>query len=195
MLHFLVSRVCRKKAFKCSGTSNRTSAKPFTHFIQFKSCVIISNLRPRDIQLCAGVQAVLSVWSLLLLLLWSLDSQLTRELGIILVIAHLFTLSETKQFNYFSQLFHFIYLFKIFACTRVSIALHRLSLIAVSGGQGLVVVPELLLWWVSCCGARAQVHELSCSVACEIFPHQESNLCPLHWQADCATREVLFLMM
>ena len=157
MLHFLVSRVCRKKAFKCSPTSNRTSAKPFTHFIQFKSCVIISNLRPHDIQLCAGVQAVLSVWSLLLLLLWSLDSQLTRELGIILVIAHLFTLSETKQFSYFSQLFHFIYLFKIFACTRVSIALHRLSLIAVSGGKAW-------LWCLSfsCGGSLVAARGLRC---------------------------------
>ena len=28
------------------------------------------------------------------------------------------------------------------------------------------------------------VHGLSCSVACGIFPDQDSNLCPLHWQAD-----------
>ena len=27
-------------------------------------------------------------------------------------------------------------------------------------------------------------HELSCSVACGIFPDQGSNPCPLHWQAD-----------
>ena len=44
----------------------------------------------------------------------------------------------------------------------------------------------------SCCGAqvlgaRASVvvaHGLSCSAACGIFPHQGSNRCPLHWQAD-----------
>ena len=28
------------------------------------------------------------------------------------------------------------------------------------------------------------VHWLSCPSACEIFPDQGSNLCPLHWQAD-----------
>ena len=28
------------------------------------------------------------------------------------------------------------------------------------------------------------VHKLGCSVACGIFPDQERNLCPLHWQAD-----------
>ena len=27
-------------------------------------------------------------------------------------------------------------------------------------------------------------HSLSCPAACGIFPDQESNLCPLHWQAD-----------
>ena len=36
-------------------------------------------------------------------------------------------------------------------------------------------------------GARASVvvaHGLSCSQACGIFLDQESNPCPLHWQAD-----------
>ena len=28
-------------------------------------------------------------------------------------------------------------------------------------------------------------HGLSCSVTCGIFPDQDSNLCLLHWQADC----------
>ena len=44
----------------------------------------------------------------------------------------------------------------------------------------------------SCCGAwalgmRASVvvaHRLSCSLACEIFPDQGLNLCPLHWQVN-----------
>ena len=44
----------------------------------------------------------------------------------------------------------------------------------------------------SCCeaqslGTRASivvVHGLSCSISCEIFPEQGSNLCPLHWQTD-----------
>ena len=44
----------------------------------------------------------------------------------------------------------------------------------------------------SSCGSRALgaqasvvvVHGLSCSAACEIFPDQGSNPCPLHWQVD-----------
>lgn len=52
----------------------------------------------------AGVQRGLSVWGRLLWLLSiALDYQFTRELGIILMIAHLFALSEKKEFNYFSQ--------------------------------------------------------------------------------------------
>ena len=64
----------------------------------------------------------------------------------------------------------------------------------------------LLLWSTgirltgfSSCGTRASVvvarglysagsifgvHGLSCSMACGIFPDQDSNPCPLHWQAD-----------
>ena len=34
-------------------------------------------------------------------------------------------------------------------------------------------------------GARAQVaHGLSCSVVCGIFPDQEFNVSPVHWQMD-----------
>ena len=33
-------------------------------------------------------------------------------------------------------------------------------------------------------GSAVVEHRLSCSVACGIFPHQGSNPCPLHWQAD-----------
>ena len=33
-------------------------------------------------------------------------------------------------------------------------------------------------------GSVVVVHGLSCSVACGIFPDQDSNLCPLHWQAN-----------
>ena len=33
-------------------------------------------------------------------------------------------------------------------------------------------------------GSVVVAHRPSCSMACEIFPDQGSNLCPLHWQAD-----------
>ena len=44
----------------------------------------------------------------------------------------------------------------------------------------------------SCCrawalGMQASVvvaHRFSCSAACEIFPDQDLNPCPLHWHAD-----------
>ena len=65
------------------------------------------------------------------------------------------------------------------------IAVHRLSLVVVSGGHSS-------LWCLGCSlrgllllqstGSRRM--GLSCSAACGIFPAQGSNLCPLHWQAD-----------
>ena len=33
-------------------------------------------------------------------------------------------------------------------------------------------------------GSVVAAHRLGFSVACEIFPGQGLNLCPLHWQAD-----------
>ena len=35
-----------------------------------------------------------------------------------------------------------------------------------------------------CVGSVVASRGLSCPAACGIFPDQESNLCPLHWQAD-----------
>ena len=71
------------------------------------------------------------------------------------------------------------------------------------GARALVAAAHRL----SGCGSQALelgsvivAHELSCSIRCGIFPHQGSNPCPLHWQADsyhCAPREVphfLFLL-
>ena len=33
-------------------------------------------------------------------------------------------------------------------------------------------------------GSVGMAHGLSCCTACEIFPDQGLNPCPLHWQAD-----------
>ena len=33
-------------------------------------------------------------------------------------------------------------------------------------------------------GSVVLAHGLRCSVACGIFPDQESNPCPLHWRVD-----------
>ena len=87
-----------------------------------------------------------------------------------------------------------------------------LSLVVASGAYSSLKCTGFSLQWLlllhssgsrctgfSGCGARAPVvvarglwsagsvvvgHGLSCSTACGIFPDQESNSCPLHWQAD-----------
>ena len=46
------------------------------------------------------------------------------------------------------------------------------------------------LWWLLLLrsnGAVVMVHGLSCPVACGIFPDQDLNPCPLHWQVDFLT--------
>ena len=53
------------------------------------------------------------------------------------------------------------------------------SLVAESRGVRASVVVACGLWSA---GSAAVAHGLSCSVACEIFPDQGSNPCPLHWQ-------------
>ena len=84
----------------------------------------------------------------------------------------------------------FIYLF-IFAVLGLRF-LRGLSLVAASGGHssswcaGLSLSRPLLLRSAGsrCAGSVIVAHGPSCSVACGIFPEQDSNPCPLHWQAD-----------
>ena len=40
------------------------------------------------------------------------------------------------------------------------------------------------VWSLGCSGSVVLVHRLSCPTSYGIFPDQESNPCPLHWQAD-----------
>ena len=74
----------------------------------------------------------------------------------------------------------------------VFVSVRGLSLVAASGDHssswctGLSPSRPLLLRstgsrWA---GSVIVAHGPSCSVACEIFPDQGSNPCPLHWQAD-----------
>ena len=52
---------------------------------------------------------------------------------------------------------------------------------------GLSLVVEGMgfsFWWLLLAEQGLQVHRLSCSAACEVFPEQGSNPCSLHWQAD-----------
>ena len=87
----------------------------------------------------------------------------------------------------------FIYLFIIyFWLCWVFVSMRGLSLVAASGGHsssrcaGLSLSRPLLLRSTSsrCAGSVVVAHGPSCSAACGIFPDQDSNPCPLHWQAD-----------
>ena len=83
----------------------------------------------------------------------------------------------------------FIYLFLL---CWVFVSVRGLSLVAASGGHSSSRCAGLSLSWpllLRSTGSRhagsvVVAHGPSCSAACEIFPDQGSNPCPLHWQAD-----------
>ena len=105
--------------------------------------------------------------------------------------------------NWFSFSFWLLWVF---------LAPPRLSLVVASRGYSSLQCAGFSLWWLlllwstgsrhvgfSNYGVRASVvvarrlwsagsvvvaYGLSCSAACEIFPDQGLNPCPLHWQAD-----------
>ena len=86
---------------------------------------------------------------------------------------------------------NFIYLF-IYFCLCWVFVVRGLSLVAASGGHSSSWCAGLSLSWpllLRSTGSRRAgsvvvAHGPSCSAACEIFPDQGSNPCPLHWQAD-----------
>ena len=85
-------------------------------------------------------------------------------------------------------LFSFIYLWLCW----VFVSVRGLSLVAASGDHsssrcvGLSLSRPLLLRSTGsrCAGSVIVAHGPSCSAACGIFPDQDLNPCPLHWQAD-----------
>ena len=85
----------------------------------------------------------------------------------------------------------FFFLIYFWLCW-VFVSVQGLSPIAVNRGQsssrcaGLSLSQPLLLQSTGsrCAGSVVVAHGPSCSAACGIFPHQGSNLCLLHWQAD-----------
>ena len=85
-----------------------------------------------------------------------------------------------------------IYLFIYLWLCWVFVSVRGLSLVVTSGGHsssrcvGLSLLRPLLLWSTGSrrAGSVILAHGPSCSAACGIFPHQGSNLCRLHWQAD-----------
>ena len=86
-----------------------------------------------------------------------------------------------------------ISLFKfISGCTGSSLLHSGFSLFVVSrscflaaGHRPLIAMASLVTKHrLQSSGSVAVLHGLNCSSACGIFPDQESNLCPLHWQTD-----------
>ena len=100
--------------------------------------------------------------------------------------------------------FFFFNKFIYFWLRWVFIAACRLSLVAVSGSYSLLPCVGFSLEWLlllrstgsrlagsvvvpprlQSTGSVVVAPGLSCSAACGIFPDQDSNPCPLHWQAD-----------
>ena len=98
------------------------------------------------------------------------------------ILFHLYFLSVCSR----TFFFFFLWLHWVFVSVR------GLSLVAAGGGHsssrcaGLSPSWPLLLWSTGSrrAGSVVVAHGPSCSAACGIFPHQGSNPCPLHWQAD-----------
>ena len=84
------------------------------------------------------------------------------------------------------------YKFICFWLRWVFVAVHGLILVAASGGYSSLRCVSFSLQWLLLwrstssrhMGSVVVAHGLSCSAACGIFPDQDSNPCPLHWQAD-----------
>ena len=95
--------------------------------------------------------------------------------------------SQKVPGRYWWSFFFYVFYLLIFGCTG--------SLLLGTGFLQLQRVGGFYLQCTcfSCCRAQSLIiiwlsvvaaHRLSCSTACEIFPGQGSNPCPLHWQAD-----------
>ena len=95
------------------------------------------------------------------------------------------TIAWSKVMKFYSYAFFFLVMSFICGCTGSSLLCKALSscgewgLLSGCGAQASLVA-RLRLWSA---GSVAVAPSLSCSEACEIFLDQESNLCPLHWQA------------
>ena len=89
---------------------------------------------------------------------------------------------------------NFFFFFKLiyFWLCWVFVSVPGLSLVVASGGHsssrcaGLSLSRPLLLRSTGSrrAGSVVVAHGPSCSAACGIFPDQDSNPCPLHWQAE-----------
>ena len=72
-----------------------------------------------------------------------------------------------------------VFFFCLFDCAGSPLLLLSLSLVVASSGfqaQALSKQPSVV--W--CMGSAVEARGLNCSMTCETFPDQGSNLCPLH---------------
>ena len=96
--------------------------------------------------------------------------------------------SKTASFFFLTFIYLFIYLWLCW----VFVSVRGLSLVAASGGHsssrcaGRSLSRPLPLRSTGSRRAESVIvaHGPSCSAACGIFPDQDSNPCPLQWQAD-----------
>ena len=97
-----------------------------------------------------------------------------------------------KNIGQLLLLFFYNFLFIYFWLCWVFVSVRGLSPVAASGGHsssrcaGLSLSRPLLLRSTGSrrAGSVIVAHGPSRSAACGILPDQDSNLCPLHWQAD-----------
>ena len=95
-------------------------------------------------------------------------------------------------FFFFLKMFIYLFIFIYLWLCWVFISVWGLPLVATSGGHSSSWCAGLSLSWPLLlrstdsrrAGSVIVAHGPSCSAACEIFPDQGSNPCPLHWQAD-----------
>ena len=86
--------------------------------------------------------------------------------------------------------FKFIYLFMAVLglrfCARAFSSCGKRGPLFIAVRAGLSLSPPLLLRSTGSrrAGSVGVAHGPTCFAACEIFPDQGSNPCPLHWQAD-----------
>ena len=96
------------------------------------------------------------------------------------------------KFTFFLFIYLFVYLFIYLWLCWVFVSVRGLSLVVASGGHSssrcasLSLSRSLLLRSTGSrrAGSVVVAHGPSRSAACGIFPDQDSNPCPLHWQAD-----------
>ena len=94
--------------------------------------------------------------------------------------------------NNFLNVVYFLYYFFTCGCAGLCCRVRVFSSCREQGRLSYCGAWLLTVVTFSCCSSQALermrsivvAHSLSCPTACEIFPDQGLNPCPLHWQMD-----------